>query len=474
MWHSLTYMEVKKHISNSEATYPFTVAYARPGYLQSKGFGKVGDLPFIFDDRPRYHRIGNRFLIDLGTGTWSIRYQGRQPDRPPARATMRIYAFHLANYLQFCKERSVEPLETEYLALTQQYQGAMANGTWSASGEALSPKTINARVDVAVMFLTWAADKGLRNVLHVPVETRVVKVGRAHSSGASSKKEVEARRGKMRESKRKFGFPDERVIAAWLQRLRDRCTTEGLIAELIIESAIRREEAACWREDTLPKDRTDWVINNQDKPVEYQSVLVTIRYGCKGHDFGFDHGDKIGPERSIHIPLWLANKLHKYFEKDRPHALKKLLKGARNGREAAALRKCAVHLFLRPEDGSRYTGQMIYDFWTSPSVDCPKGWHPHLARDFWACTMLWRHLQEESAALKRLTQSDPEKSMVDALLSKGSNFIQLVLKPQLGHISAETTMVYLQWVADLLKLNLNLMWKYDNSLPTPVDDDAGV
>jgi hypothetical protein len=250
--------------------------------------------------------------------------------------------------------------------------------------------------------------------------------------------------------------------------VRERSATEGLIAELIIEAAIRREEAACWRVDTLPINPEDWIINNDDKPIEHQSVLVSIRYGCKGHDFGFDNGDKIGPERSIHIPLSIALKLHEYREKVRPHALRKLLKGAKNGREAKTLREGAVHLFLRPDDGRRYTGQKIYDFWTSPSVNCPKGWHPHLGRDLWACKMLWRHLQEESALLEKLTQSSPEKALIDSLLSKSSNYIDLVLRPQLGHSSAETSMLYLQWVADRLKLNLNLMTEYDQ-MPTTIE-----
>lgn len=464
-------MGIKDHNTKVEATYPFTVVYATPGFLQKQGFAKVEHLPFIFDSRPRYHRTGNQFLIDLGTGAWSLRTRGTQLTLPPSNATMRNYAYRLANYLQFCEVRGIKPLETEYLALVQRYQGEMQDGTWSSRGQALSAKTINHRIDVAVMFLTWASDKGLRSEIHIPLVRRSIKVGRAFSTGATSTKEVESRKGKLREGKRRLGFPDERVIGEWLKRVREKCATEGLMAELIIEAAIRREEAACWRVDTLPMNPDDWIINNKNKPPEHQSVLATIRYGCKGRDFGFNQGDKIGPERTIHIPLTMAIKLHEYREMVRPHALKKILKGARNGREAAALRDGAVHMFLRPMDGARYTGQKIYDFWTSPSVGCPKGWHPHLGRDFWACTMLWRHLKEESALIEQLSKSNPEKSLVDALLSKGSNFIQLVLMPQLGHASADTTFLYLQWLADRLKLNLNLMEKYDQSLLSIEDPD---
>ena len=67
------------------------------------------------------------------------------------------------------------------------------------------------------------------------------------SSGARTTKAVEARRGKVRESKRRLGFPDEREIGAWLSRVRQKCAVEGLIAELILETAVRQAEAAARR-----------------------------------------------------------------------------------------------------------------------------------------------------------------------------------------------------------------------------------
>lgn len=458
-------MEIDKSNTDDEGMRPFTVAYVPSGYLEARGYGLVGHLPFIFDHRPRYHRLGNQFLIDLGTGAWSVKSRGSEREvQLPTDQSMRTYAYSLANYLQFCHQRGLDPLQMEYRDLVQTYQGAMQAGTWSISGEGLSANTVNTRVDVAVSLLKWATDKGLREDFRVPTVTRTVAVNRAHSSGAKSEKKVESRVGKARVNKRRLGFPDEQVIGAWLGRIRERSATEGLIAETVIETAVRREEVACWREDTLPLNSDDWAVANQNRPLEHQSVLVTLRYGTKGHKYGEDHGDKTGPEGTIHVPMPLALRLDHYRKHVRPHALRKLLKKARNSREAAAIRKGAVHLFLHPETGERYTGQQIYDFWTSPAVGCPRGWSPHLSRDFWACTKLWRHLQERQDLIARVTGADPSESDLLLLKSDLLGYIELTIQPQLRHTSVSTTLIYLQWVSDRLNVNLNLVDRYSQRL----------
>jgi len=458
-------MEVEKDTTGNEGTRPFTVVYAPPGYLDARGYGLVSHLPFIFDHRPRYHRLGNQFLIDVGTGKWSVKTRGAELEvQLPTDETLRTYAYSLANYLQFGYQRGLDPLQLEYVDLIQRYQGAMQAGTWSNSGEGLSANTVNTRVDVAVMFLKWATDKGLRDDFRVSTIKRTVALNRMHSSGTKSERSVESRKGKARVEKRRLGFPDEGDIGAWLCRLRARSATEGLIAETIIETAVRREEVACWRVDTLPIDPDEWDVVNVNRPLEHQSVLVELRYGTKGPKYGDDHGDKIGPEGTIHVPMPLALKLHEYREYVRPHALRTLLKKAKNGREAARIRASAVHLFLDAETGERYRGQQIYDFWTSPAVDCPKGWHPHLGRDFWSCTKLWRHLQERQDLIARVTRSDPSQS--DLLLLKNDllGYIELTIQPQLRHVSVGTTLMYLQWVSDRLNVNLNLVDRYNQTL----------
>ncbi|WP_255435176.1 hypothetical protein [Rhodoferax sp. BLA1] len=423
------------------------------------------------DTRPGYHRIANQFLIDIGLGEWSAGTRGLEQasTMPPTKATMHNYAHWLANYLEYCHARGKDPLTANYkIDLIQAYQGEMSTGSWSRDNTGLAAKTVNVRVEVACMFLQWAVDKGLREPFHIPKVRRSVTVESRESSGAQMTKTVEARRGKVRESKRRLGFPDEKVIGAWLTRVRERCEVEGLIAELILETAIRRAEAAAWRIDTLPRDRKNWDIVNKDRPEEHQAVCVKLRYETKGGDFGKDHGDKIGPEGDILLPMPMARKLHDYYKKGRLKALTTRLRNANNVREAEAMRDSAVHLFLNPATGERYTGQNIYDFWRSKSAKRPRGWSPHLARDFWACSMLWKHLEGQKALVESAIKNKADPSVLKILALDIEGFIEKTIQRQLRHVSRETTMIYLQWVSDRLGVNLNF---HENYMQQLIEED---
>ena len=67
---------------------------------------------------------------------------------------MHNYAHWLANYLEYCHARGKDPLEANYkIDLIQGYQGEMSTGSWSRDNTGLAAKTVNARVEVACMFL---------------------------------------------------------------------------------------------------------------------------------------------------------------------------------------------------------------------------------------------------------------------------------------------------------------------------------
>lgn len=456
--------------------YPYRVVYPCQKFLKEKGFGRVAHLPFIMDTRPGYARTANQFLIDLGLGEWSVatRGIGLASTMPPTKATMRNYAHWLANYLEYCQVRAKDPLKADYkIDLIQGYQGEMSSGSWSRDNTGLAAKTVNSRVEVACMFLQWAVDKGLREQFHIPKVKKTYLTDSRYSSGDRTTKTVEVRRGKVRESKRRLGFPDEREIGAWLNRVREKCAVEGLIAELILETAIRRAEAAAWRMDTLPLNPEEWDVVNRNRPIAHQAVCVKLRYETKGRSHGEDHGDKIGPEGDILLAMPMALKLHEYRQRVRPKALTNRLRKANNANEAKAMRDDTVHLFLDATTGERYTGSRIYDFWTSKSAQCPRGWSPHLARDFWACSQLWKHLEEQKALLQSVIANKLDTSVLKILALDIEGFIQLTIQRQLRHVSRETTMIYLQWVSDRLGVNMNFREKYMQQLSEEDIDQGG-
>lgn len=454
--------------------YSYKVVYPTSQYLIDVGYGKVAHLPCIFDARPGYHRAASRYLIDRGLGLWDPSHRGKiERLLPPASISIKNYADWLANFLEWCDVRTLDPMKADYSSdLIGRYQKEMLKGIWSRDNRRLAESTINSRVNTAIEYLNWATDKGMRAPLVVPTTIRTFLRGSATSSVSHLPVQIEARKGKLREHKRRLGFPEEKVIASWLNEIYKKefvGPTEGLICETILETALRETEVASLRVDTLPRHRADWKIANPNAAVENQAVLVEVRYGTKGHDYGIDHGDKIGPVGTIRIAMPLALKLHQYRETVRPKALLMAIRQGRTAAEQRKIRDDAVHLFINPRSGRRYTGSNIYDIWRS--VERPKGWSPHLGRDFWACSILWRRIEEQRKLLDIALNTNVDESVLAALQTNALAIIQLEIQPQLRHVSKETTLIYLQWLSDRLGVNLNLHQNWVELLSEEGDDE---
>lgn len=433
----------------------FKVCYSDPDTTSAAGFGKVAHLPFVLDGRPGYHRLGSRYLIDRGLGTWNPETRGKGPRASrPSKQTIRNYAHWLTNFLEWADLRGVDLKTCDYAEHVQgRYQTEMASGIWSAAGEALQPTTINPRVQQACDFLTWMSDKGERAPFDVPTERVKVTVGGATSAVGHRAKEVTRRIGKVRQNKRRLRMPTDDESATWLRTVYERNgKTLGLACETIVLTGLRIEEASALRIDTLPEDRNAWHLSNPDAPKSEQQVLIHIKFGAKGPDYGEDHGDKVGPERSILIPLALAEKLDAYRRKHRNAALKKWVNGAADAKERKLRIGDTVHLFLHEGTGKRVTADNIYRAWKQAELPFA-GWSPHLGRDWWACSTLLREMDRH----EQLKQLGPAFAK-QLLESVGMTVIRLRIQPQLGHKSESTSLIYLQWVADRLGVGLSIAY----------------
>ncbi|MDP2869158.1 MAG: hypothetical protein Q8O08_10040 [Methyloversatilis sp.] len=447
----------------SKLSYGYNITYLQPKALQAAGFGHLADQPFIFDSSPGYARLPNQFLIDRALGIWDPK--GRRSSRnpmPPSRVSMRNFARSLCNALEWAEARDVDLITADYsTVLIGRYQQEMLKGIWSAENRPLKANTVNPRVQIALEFQMWAADKGLREPFHVPTVTRTFIAGSHKNSRSHEAKSVESRLGKAKVNKRLLSFPAISEIEEWRQRVQERPIvgpTDSLVADLILNTAIRREEAACWRVDTLPLDLNDWRIVNPEEPDEHQSVLVAIKYGTKGRQYGVDeHGDKIGPEGTIHVPLWLAHRLHAYRNKERLAALKQKVKRGKTVAAQQRLQQHAVHLFLHPQTGDRYTGDQIYTFWSR--VQGPPHWSPHLGRDWWSCRYLEERMKQHAELIQRVLRMPnitSEHPMVLALRDTAQTVIQMEIRPQLRHASSRTTEIYLEWLFAKMRVPLTM------------------
>lgn len=435
--------------------------------LAKAGFGKVGHVPVIFDSQPGYARLPNRFLIDRALGAWDPRWRGAKPNpTPPSRVSMKNFGYWLCNALEWAEVRGFDLMTCDYTTvLISRYQEEMLKGIWSLRGDPLAAETVNARVQTALEFQMWAADKGHREPFLIPTVTRSYTAGSHKNSKSHEAKTVDSRKGKVRVNKRLLAFPTDEEIKVWRQRIYDEPVvgaTQGMMVDHILNIAIRREELACWRVDTLPLDPKQWKVVNPSQPEAVQQVVIEIQYGTKGRQFYIDEfGDKVGPQGTIHVPLRLCNRIHAYRNKERLLALKHITRGVRDLAKVRRLLDQSVHLYLNPKTGERYTGDQIYQFWTK--VEGPEHWSPHLGRDWWACQYLWQKMQEHTALIKQLqgiANPDVNHPLLRALRDTVQTVIQLEIQPQLRHASAATTEIYVQWLFNQLRVPLNLTRKW--------------
>lgn len=431
----------------------FTVNYTSPNGKFAKRYPALANVPFILDSSPRYHRVGSAFLIDRALALWGPKSRGDGPvDRIPAPQSIHTYAQWLANFLEWSSLRSVDIYSCSYAAdVAGRYQSEMLSGLWSRDGEERSANTANARVQQACEFLTWLGDTGKREPFVIPYTTKTRRRGSASSSIGHASFEVRVREGRAKPKKRSLQMPTDQQVSVWLSRVYERSGLAlGLMCETILLTAMRREEVVSLHADSVPQDRSKWVVVNPLAPVSQQQIRITLKYGTKGQCYGFTpQGDKIGPQRDILVPLTLAEKWHAYRRRERNGAFAKWMKDVKGAARQPRAEQF-VHLFVRDSDGARFSGPMLYDAWTA--VERPlTGWSPHDGRHWWACSVLWRELKTHPV-IKDLSN----ETAVALLDSTVQGIIKLQIQPQLGHADDATTMLYLAWVRQMVALPLSL------------------
>lgn len=435
----------------------YSVHYSDAEITGRAGFSKVAHLPCIFDSRPGYHRLSSSYLIDRGLAVWHP--HSRETSlffAIPSDQTIRNYAYWLANFLEWVESRGID-LATCTLAehVHGRYRAEMLNGTWSRDNTALSRTTVALRVQQACDFLAWMSDKGHRPAIEATYS--VSQVARPSSQlHTKHHSRLPHRNSTTKSIPKRLRMPTDEQLRTWLDKVYERFGhARGLMCETILLTAVRRAEVSSWRIDTLPDDPRTWHVNRHNAPAKEQLVRVTIKFGTKGRDYGKDHGDKVGPERAIWIPLSFARRLHEYRVELRNAGLRKWI----NSSPSLAIKKTriseSVHLFIDETSGKRLTSKDVYNAWTGVDLPFP-GWSPHQGRHWWACSILWTELKKH----ERLRDLGTETA--SALLeSSAMSIIRLQIQPQLGHAHETTTMIYLRWASETIGVSVSIPYESD-------------
>lgn len=426
---------------------PYTVVQPDPQKLSEAGFGSAIDVPVIFARGSKYHEEANEFLYERCLGYWPPCPLGQEI--PVTRASALTYARDLANVCEYLDARKIALSQAEYVTdLIGRYQKEMVAGSWSSYGKPLADTTINARVSRGRELLQWMADKGRRSAFHVPCHDATVYRGSAFDSHGHRGTTVSVPSGQIAVRPKALHLPTDQKLGIWLNGVHlSFGKTIALAVETVLHTALRKAELVGLRLDSIPRNPDEWEIVNPLAAPESQNILISVRYGTKGRQYGWDSGDKIGPTRQILVPLQLAKQIHEYIENDRPRALQKLFASYSGAALRAKLND--PHLFLDERNGEALSYSRFTHCWRSaPNIPCI-GWSPHRGRHWWACMVLWRGIKEREAEIRARGESAGHH-----LILLGTQILQLEVQDQLGHLSANTTRRYIAWVSRQLSVAL--------------------
>lgn len=419
------------------------------------GFGKVADVPVIFDGNWTQERVASRYLRERACLTLtqpSLLDLVSKAGVIPTHHSLKTFGEALCNFLEWCEVRAKDWQTLTYDEILTGYQAEMQRGTWSVRGKGLAPTTVNARVSQACNYLNWASSLGLRGQFYVPTTIKRIKAPTHKNSHGHRLKQVISRSGRVREDPMDLRLPTDDQVRMWRKSVGVRQgPTKVLLCDLIAQTGIRREEAVQWRVTTLPLSKADWNILGDQ-------VQVSICYGAKGPKYPSEDGYR-GPTRIITMPLALAERIHEYRTFRRPIQRGRYVKAAKSQSERRArAREKVTRLFLSDVTGMPISASAIYDAWKNKG-DLPfSAWSPHLGRHYWSCKTL---LQE---ARKHLSQmKSGQKILGDWTTGLLTDTLSLIIQPQLGHLDERTTLGYLTWIKGALSM-VDHQMAYDSEL----------
>jgi len=402
--------------------------------LTAAGYASVAHVPVLFDSHHRYMRDYNRHLRERACLDWipggdsvtKRRARGRRLNYPRP-ATLRTYAWALANWIEWCEHRGVDWHLATYAADVLRYQAEMLSGAWSAAGEPLTGSTADFRVARATEFLVWAHSRNLRPELAMPIRGTTRPMSDAVGGTVAA---VSSRPGRRpRADPAALCLPNPEQITAWLAVVeRERGYVKELACRTLLLTGMRRKETAMLPVKFLPDDRKLWKVVDDH-------VRFWVTRGTKG-----------GKPREIGIPLALAEELDRYRKLCRKTALALWTENHPGCRSP-------IELFLSQATGEPLSAAKLYEAWVRSRPF--KGWCPQLGRHYWACNTLIAHLEVEAQKIPQTLAALPG-TWIHAW---GETVISLIIKPQLGHADESTTRMYLTWLLGNLSItNHALNW----------------
>lgn len=412
--------------------------------MKARGYPKLAYVPFLIGDDGEYPVEANRYLRERACLEWRPLVPGKEGCyRFNTRQTVKsldAMARRLMEFLLWCQNSSpnVSWKEISYLDdLMDRWQVGMLNGTASRSGKKLAAETVNSRISEACYFLLWAAERGYRDAF--VVMTKVVSDNRKHASYRPGRGDVESRVGSLASRRRSLSLPSDAAVSLWLSKLKIRHgEVIALFSELLIRTGMRISEATQFRVGDLPEknygpDNDEW----REDWLQSGEVLCTISMGIKGPKITRGSEESV-KARTIYIPIDLADRMDYYRREGRPTLIARWVSATKT-KEDRDKRRSSVktnHFWLGKR-GTSLSNSWVRQTWSS-ELTRPWKWSPHMARHLFAVVTLVNYTRELISVHK--ISVVPSVGWLHGLLA---GQISIILSPLLGHVSEETTLLYL-------------------------------
>ena len=428
--------------------------------LRGSGYASVAHVPFFLAEDGSYPAVVNRYVRARAMGEW--------PPRPEGGAQIRK-----RNYVALT-EKSIETVVyklSRFFAWLETKRGKfdVVNVTyenlldWQVEmvAKEKSENTIHSYISEACLYLTWlgkvpvGSDGRPIRPAFEPI-LREYENQRAPGSKAGRSHDLRsALAGVKQPYRRPIVLPSDPAVALWLKRMLVRSEVKALMALVIMDSGMRISEANQMLLDDLP-ERSQWM------PVGGR-VHFRINRGVKGA--------KLKPTstvavrgREVSLSLDVANKVDAYRRGPRELQVRRWIRSANTtSLQAARVAKKPQRIWLSEFTNEPFTNVTFRDIWTDEwkivrdqMPGEPRGWTPHSGRHWFAVDALTSVAAAQHEATK---QGFPNLTWLEGVMR---NQIDLLLRPQMGHLSEETTRLYLRAAQRKLEERLNspsLRWQ---------------
>jgi len=390
-----------------------------PERFESLGYGAFARVPVLFDSAGRYCRAHNRYLRERAELDWHPAGGGDfLRDR-----TLEKIGECLINFICWCEARSVDFRTAAYKQDVLRYQNEQISGKWSEDGGKLEPSTANQRADEATNFLRWAAEKGLRGPFEIKEFFRTGRSTNFAAQRGAHHAPVKVRAGRAKENPTTktaslFVLPTADAVAEWLDAVKNRRGyTKYLACRMILDVGARRMEVEGLEVKQWP---TAEMIEDARRLAQVYVPMELLE--TKG-----------GRPRTVRVPLEFAARVRSWIDEKRPTYAYRFFKKHKQK---------TSRLFLSDHpaaDGNPVGAQTVYRCFSEVKPH-PKYWSPHKGRHAFACFWVLHALSMESRPHGGLVAMG-----ADWIQHRGMFWLGL-LRRQFGHVSEETTEIYLQWL----------------------------